>query len=319
MSSDAGNNLPLDTVADIPLSGDPTRWDYASLDPRTHLLFIAHLGDSVVTVFNTLTQKVIADVPDIGHVHGVLAIPGLGRVYASATKTDEVVAIDENTFKVTARIPAGTYPDGMAYAPTVEKLYVSDETGATETVIDVTTNTRIATISLGGEVGNTQYDSASQHIFVNVQGRDDLVEIDPALDRIIARHPLPGANGNHGLLIVPAERLAFIACEGNDTLLVVDMKNMKVIATFAVGNDPDVIGYDGVLGLVYVAGERGVVSLFKISGHAVEKIGEGLLGLDAHVVTVDEKSHRAYFPLNNPGGHPDLRITQPQLHAGDRP
>jgi len=99
---------------------------------------------------------------------------------ASATGTNEVVAIDESTLRITARMPGGTYPDGMAYAPQVGKLYVSDETGRTETVIDVRTNQRITTIPLDGEVGNTQYDAVSGHIFVNVQSRRQLVEIDPA-------------------------------------------------------------------------------------------------------------------------------------------
>jgi DNA-binding beta-propeller fold protein YncE len=41
-----------------------------------------------------------------------------------------VVAIGETTFKITARMPGGTYPDGIAYAPQGHKLYVSDEHAA---------------------------------------------------------------------------------------------------------------------------------------------------------------------------------------------
>lgn len=69
-------------------------------------------------------------------------------MYASATGTNEVVAIDEATYKITARMPGGVYPDGMAYAPDVNKLYVSDEHGGTDTVIDVRANTPVATIRL---------------------------------------------------------------------------------------------------------------------------------------------------------------------------
>ncbi|TAM97865.1 MAG: hypothetical protein EPN40_07190, partial [Rhodanobacteraceae bacterium] len=145
--------MPLTTVADVPLPGNATRWDYASLDAKRHHLFLAHLGDSTVVVFDTAQQKVIATIPDVSHVHGVLYVPQLDRVYASATGTNEVVAIDAKTFKIVARTPGGDYPDGMAYAPAVRKLYVSDEHGGTDTVIDTTSNNRIATIPLGGEVG----------------------------------------------------------------------------------------------------------------------------------------------------------------------
>ena len=188
--SPAAPRAPLQTVADMPLGGNTTRLDYESIDEGRQLLFIAHLGDSAVIVFDTQAQRVITRIPGISKVHGVLAIPELSTVYASATGTNEVVAISEETLKVTARASGGVYPDGMAYAPEVHKLYVSDEHGDTETVIDVRTNTRVATIPLGGDVGNSQYDPGSKHVFVNVQTRRQLVEIDPVSDKVVTRTDL---------------------------------------------------------------------------------------------------------------------------------
>jgi DNA-binding beta-propeller fold protein YncE len=305
------SGLPLTVEADVQLPGDSSRFDYESYDPGRHLLFIAHLGQSEVLVFDTRTRQVIKRIGGLRHVHGVLAIPELGRVYATATGTDEVVAIDEESLTPVARTRGGTYPDGMAYAPHVSKLYVSDETGETETVIDVRSNQRVATIALGGEVGNTQYDPVSQHIFVNVQSRQQLVEIDPATDRIIARLDLPGARGNHGLLIEPTRRLAFIGCEDNSRLLVFDLASRQVTASYPVGFGPDVLAYDSALGLLYVASESGGVSLFKLSADRVEKVADGVLAPNAHVVAVDPETHLAYFPIRNPGGRPVLRIVRP--------
>ncbi|MCA3930554.1 MAG: hypothetical protein IOC30_07375, partial [Burkholderia sp.] len=124
-------SLPLTHVADIPLPGRTTRFDYASLDTSRNLLFIAHLGDGEILVFDTRASRVIARIGDVSSVHGVLVVPELLRVYASATGTDEVVAIDGATLKIVARMQGGRYPDGMAYAPDVSKLYASDEYGET--------------------------------------------------------------------------------------------------------------------------------------------------------------------------------------------
>ena len=310
-SASAESSALLEEVADVPLGGNATRLDYESLDPSRHLLFIAHLGDSVVIVFDTHEQRVVSHIPGINKVHGVLVVPELATVYASATGTNEVVAIDEGTLKVTARMPGGVYPDGMAYAPDTHKLYVSDEHGATETVVDVRTNRRVATIPLGGDVGNTQYDPTTRHILVNVQTRRQLVEIDPATDRIVARTDLPGAEGNHGLLIDPQQKRAFIACEDNHKLLVLDLDTRKVSASFEVGEDPDVLAYDPGLGNLYVAGEAGVVSVFRAQGGQVAKVAETLLGPNAHVVAVDPATHKVYFPLKDLGGRPVLRIMSP--------
>jgi len=244
-------------------------------------------------------------------VHGVLAIPELATVYASATGTNEVVAIDEGTFKVTARVAGGIYPDGMAYAPPVHKLYVADEHGATETVIDVRTNQRAATIPLGGEVGNTEYDAVTQHIFANVQSRRQLIEIDPTHDEVVARIDLPGAEGNHGLLIEPEQRQAFIACEDNHRLLVLDLATRTVTASFRVGESPDVLAYDPRLRYLYVAAESGIVSVFKAESGRISPAGGMLVGPNAHVVAVDPDTHRSFFPLKNVGGRTVLRIMSP--------
>ncbi len=306
------SSLPLKHVVDMPLPGGATRLDYESYDPDRKLLFIAHLGDGEVIVFDLLDSRVVGRIANVSSVHGVLVIPELSRVYASATGTNEIVGIDEATLKVVSRIPGGIYPDGMAYVPELHKLYVSNESGETETVIDIRTNSRIATIALGGEVGNTQYDPFSRHIFVNIQTRQQLVEINPANDQIVARIDLPGAKGNHGLLIDPRDRLAFIACESNDKLLVLDMRTMRVIQQFATGRAPDVLAFDPVLSTLYVAGEAGIVSMFLVKEGDVTIIGNGSVGPHAHVVAVDAATHRSYFPLKDVDGHPVLRIMEPR-------
>jgi len=305
-------DLPLTHVADIPLPGRATRLDYESYDPDRHLLFIAHLGDSEVIVFDTQHSRVVARIGNIAAVHGVLVVREQSRVYASATGSNEVVVIDETTLKITARMPGGVYPDGMAYAPDTRKLYVSDETGGTETVIDTQSNRRIKAIPLGGEVGNTQYDPVSRHIFVNVQSRGQLVEIDPTTDAIVARIDLPGARGNHGLYIVSQPHLAFVACEGNDRLLTLNLLTRQVVQSFDVGAAPDVIAFDPGAGTLYIAGEAGIVSMFAVRSSTVSKIGEGRIGPNAHVVSVDPSTHRAYFPLKNVDGRPVLRVMAPR-------
>jgi DNA-binding beta-propeller fold protein YncE len=189
-------------------------------------------------------------------------------------------------------------------------VYVSDEFGKTQTVVDAQTNKRIATIPLGGEVGNTRYDPTSKHIFVNVQSTSELVEIDPATDKIVDRIPVPGADGNHGLFIEPTVRLAFIACEGNDKLIVMDLRTKKMVSEFAVPGKPDVLAYDAGLGLLYVASESETVYVFKV-GQRVTKVGEEKIGSNAHTVAVDPETHEVYLPLKPTGKPPVLRIMRP--------
>src|SRR4029453_11959993 len=131
-----------------------------------------------------------------------------------------VAVVDDRTLSVQARVGGIQFPDGVAFAPIANKVFVSDESGKADVVIDARTNAKRSTIALGGEAGNTHYDSVSHCILVAVQTKNQLVAIDPASDRIIARYPM-SCDHPHGFLIDEPNRLAFVACEGDAKLLVV--------------------------------------------------------------------------------------------------
>ena len=303
--------LPLRTLRDVALTGDASRFDYQSFDENTSRLYIAHLGDGILTVFDASKETVLGDVRGLPRVHGVIAVPELHRIYASATGSNELAVIDDNTLQIVARVPAGDYPDGIAYASKLKKIYVSDLHGKSDTVIDANTNQRVTTIALGSGAGNTQYDSLSEHIFVTLHRQNQLVEIDPRSDKIIARYGLPGCSEPHGLLIDSEHRLAFAACEENAKLAVFDLEAKKMTAIHSVGADPDVLAFDKVSGRLYVSAESGIISTFDERGRNMEKVGEGFFASNAHSVAVDSRTHRVYFPLQNVGGKPVLRIALP--------
>ena len=301
----------LKTVADVRLPGGTTRFDYQSLDPKTGRLYLSHMGDGNVVVFDTKTNKVFANIPGFPMVTGVLVVPALKSVYASVTHNHEVAVLDTEKLVVSKRIKDGKFPDGLAYSPETQKVFVSDEAGGVETVIDTKRNERVNTIEMGGEVGNTQYDPVSHLIFACVQTRNELVEINPETDKIQARYHLSGGEHPHGFYIDDQNGKAYIACEGDNKLLVFDMKNHSVENVFPVAGGPDVLAFDRGLQLLYVACESGAVSLFRYSRGKLEKVGNVNVGPNSHSVSVDSETHRAYFPLKNVNGSPVLRIMTP--------
>jgi DNA-binding beta-propeller fold protein YncE len=299
--------LPLKLLRDIPLPGSTARFDHESLDPNTGLLFIAHSGDSSVLAFDTNTQKLVAEIPGVSRVHGVLAVPPLGRVYASATGTNEVGAIDERTFRIVARIPGGYDPDGLAFDRDDHKLFVSDGRGRSETVIDTDTERQVATIQIGSEAGDTQFDPVSGRVYVEAQSENALVAINAKTNKVVGRYALPGCDQDHTLNIDVPDRLAFIACHGNAKLLIFDLRTMRAIGIHSVGEDPDLLSFDAGLKRLYVASESGVVAVFQEKNLRLVELGQGFLAYNAHSVAVDTR-HRVYFPLQDVNGRPVLRV-----------
>jgi DNA-binding beta-propeller fold protein YncE len=310
LSGQGSSSAPLRVVADVPMPGPAVRFDYQSFDLKSGRLYIAHMNADQLVVFDTGSRKVIANLDGFARVHGVWAVPELGRVYASATGNKQVNVVDMTSLKTLGRVGPVTYPDGLAYAPEPQRVFVSDEHGKADAVIDAKMNTLVTSIPLGGEAGNTVYDPVSKQILVAVHDPAELVGIDPASAKIVARYALPGLQEPHGVSLDPAKRLAFIAGQGNHTLAVFDLETKKVLETHSVGEDPDVLAFDPGLGLLYVSAESGTVSVFREQDRKL--VPQGQMAMPhAHTVAVDPGTHLVYFPLENINGHPILRIMEP--------
>jgi DNA-binding beta-propeller fold protein YncE len=289
--------FPLRLVARVALPGASNRFDYTSVDATTGRLYIAHMNSSVLLVLDLKTRHVIDTIAAPG-VHGVIAVPQLGRVFASATDDHEVLTIDARTEKVIAHAAAGSYPDGLAYDPVERHVFISDESGGVETVINAR-GAKVATVALGGEAGNVQYDAGSGHMLVDVHAVVRRIHVDCA-------HP-------HGLLVDSARRLAFVACDGDAMLLTLDLRSMTITGSASVGPSPDVLAFDAGLKRLYVAAESGQVAVFAERGHSVQKLGQTALAPAAHTVAVDPRTHLVYFPLERgTHGTPQLLVMKPR-------
>jgi DNA-binding beta-propeller fold protein YncE len=302
-------SLGLHVVARIPLPGGNSRFDYASLDPGRSLLFVAHLGASQVVEINTHTDRLVRIIPGLVQVHGVLVVPALHQIYATATGANMVVRINEDTGRVLGRTATGAYPDGLAYDPANRTIWATNESGGSETIVDAATGAPRGTVHLGGMAGNVAYDPASGHMLVDAQSSNQLAVIDPATRAVIRRVPLPGCSDDHSLTLDAPAQPAFVACDVNDVLLTVDTNTWRVIGTASVGVEPDVLAFDGGTGRLYVASESGWVTVFQLHGRRLHVIYSSYLADDAHVVAVDPVTGRSYFPvLRASAGHPALLV-----------
>ncbi|WP_206305512.1 YncE family protein [Actinacidiphila soli] len=305
--------LPMQRVGELTLPGDNSRFDYASLDPGRGLLFIAHLGASEVIEVDVRANRVVRTITGLPGVHGVLVVPGLHRVYATATGANQMATLDEDSGAVLHRTPTGAYPDGLAYDPVRGTVWTTNESGGSETVIDAATGTVRGTVGLGGEAGNVAYDPVgSGQILVDVQTSNEVAVIDPVTLAVTRRIPLPGCDHDHGLALAPDDRLAFITCDGNARLLTLDLATHRIAGTDAVGSGPDVLTYDPAAHRLYVAAESGWLTVADNRNRHLTITGRAHLADGAHVVALDPTTHRTYYPVpDGTGGRPALLTYQP--------
>ena len=93
-SQAAAGNQVLATVAGIPMPGPAVRFDYQSLDVEHGRLYISHMNANQLVVFDIRKRQVVANLDGFSRVHGVIAVPEIGRVYASVTGNHQVAVVD---------------------------------------------------------------------------------------------------------------------------------------------------------------------------------------------------------------------------------
>ncbi|MCA1843131.1 MAG: YncE family protein [Actinobacteria bacterium] len=307
----AQGGLPLHLIADVPMPGPAVRFDYQDLDADHRRLYVAHLGANRVVAVDVDQLTVAGTVDGLASVHGVRVGPDLDRVFATATGTDQVVAIQASSLTATGRATTGRFPDGVAYDPVHKAVFVSNKDDGSETVVDASTLALRHTVRLAGEVGNVIWDPANQRMLVAARPPDQLLLLDPETGQVTGRVDLPGCSGAHGMAVDPAAHTAFVACERNARLAVVDLGSLHQRELQTVGDDPDVLAFDPGLSRLYVAAENGVVAVFEEKGSSVHKLGQAKLADAAHTVAVDPTTHRVFFPLENVHGHPVLWVMAP--------
>ncbi|MET9030048.1 YncE family protein [Nocardia sp. NPDC004168] len=289
--------LPLRQVAQVALTGGPVRFDYTSLDAGRGRLFLAHMGADEVIEVDVQAHQVVRTLPDVPNVHGVIVVPDTHRLYATATGRNQLVAFDADTGAVVFTAPTGDYPDGLAYDPVRHAVWTTNEHAGTETVVDADTGAVRATVGLGGEVGTVVYDPVTDRMVVAVQGRDDLAVIDPATFVVTDRIPTPGCDHPHGQALDAADRVMFVGCEANSSMVTVDLAARTVTGQDRVGETPDVLVYDPGAHRVYLAAESGWVSVFDRRDGRTLAVGSAHLADGAHSLALDPATHHTYFPI----------------------
>jgi len=84
--------------------------------PDGRQVLISDLGNGELVVVDTASRQELKRL-SLGHgAGGILMAPDGSRAYVAVSRDDIVAVIDVKTWSVTARIPTGQWPDGMAWA-----------------------------------------------------------------------------------------------------------------------------------------------------------------------------------------------------------
>ncbi|HVH88591.1 MAG TPA: YncE family protein [Terriglobales bacterium] len=275
-------------IHEYKLGGD-TGWDYLTMDASSRRLYISR--GTHVQVLNIDSGKLEGDIPDLKGVHGIALDNGADKGYISDGRDNSVVVFDLKTLKQTGKVQAGTNPDAIIFDPATSRVFAFNGRSNNATVIESKDNTVAGTIDLGGRPEFAASDGTGK-VFVNLEDKSSLVELDAKELKVLNTWPLAPGEGPSGLAIDADHEVLFSGCD-NEKMVIIDGNSGKVLATETIGKGVDATAFDkGVKQAFSSNGQSGTITIVKENSPTSFAVaGDVTTKPHARTMTIDEKTH----------------------------
>ena len=267
-------------------------WDYAAIDSNARRLYATH--GTEVDVVDLNAGKLVGKIPQLHFVHGVALAPELDKGFISNGQSNSVTIFDLKTLQKTGE-PAtgGMNPDSICYEPRTKRVFTFNGRSSNSTAIDAKTGEPLTTFPVGGKPEFCAADGAGK-LYVNLEDKSSIAEIDAAKPAVLRTASLAPCEEPSGLAIDTKDGVLFSVCD-NKTMAVTDIKELKVIATPAIGAGPDAAGYDPGTGLAFSSNGEGTLTVVKKNSGKWEAVETVPTERGARTMAVDLKTHRVYL------------------------
>jgi len=294
-SSAAAGASGYRVVKTIPIGGEG-RWDYCVVDTEARRVYVSH-GTRVVVV-DADSGAVVGEIPNTVGVHGIALAPELGRGFITAGRANTVVFFDLKTLKPIVTVKSGGInPDAVYYDAQTKRVFAFNGRSANAIAINASDGKPVGMIPVGGKPEFAAGDD-NGHIFVNIEDKSQLLEIDARKLSVLHRWPLTGCKEPSGLAFDQKNRRLFSVC-GNKKMMVVNADTGKVVATPAIGDDPDAAGFDPGTQLVFSSnGESGDLTVIRQEAPDKYTVVENVPTRKyARTMAIDYKTHNIFLPI----------------------
>jgi DNA-binding beta-propeller fold protein YncE len=255
----------------------------------------------------------IADTPG---VHGVALADDLDRGFVSAGGSNQIVVFDlKSLARLTAIKTTGANPDAILFDRGTHRVFAFNGRGRNATVIDARTEAVIGTIPLDAKPEFAVADEVG-HLFVNLEDRNAIAEIDARLLEVTRTFPLPGCEEPSGLALDRQHHRLFSVCS-NNVMAIVDSRSGKLVRNAQIGAGPDAASFDPATQLVYASAGDGTLTILKEVTPDTFKLMQTLSTRPgARTMALDASSHRVFLAtaqrepidINHPGARPKVAL-----------
>lgn len=274
-------------------------WDYLTVDPETHRLYVPRTTHTMV--IDAESGKTIGDIAGQKRAHGVAIVPEVGRGFVSdGGGSGAIVVFDLKTNAVLGTIAAQPDADGIIFDPASQRvLVVSGDKGLLMPLkpeVDPKNGKIDTPIDLGGAPEFLAADGLGR-AYINLMDKNEVVVVDTRAMKVVARWPVAPGGAPVGMSMDTKQRRLFIGCRNPQKLIVMNADNGEVLAALPIGEGVDATKIDG--GQVLVSCRDGTLSVAQETSPAKFEIVQTLNTLrGARTMGVDPTTHTIYLPTS---------------------
>src|SRR5437879_646764 len=222
-------------VKTLPIGGQGS-WDYLTVDPSTHRLFVPRSTHTMV--IDADSGKTLGDMPGQKIAHGVAIVPEAGRGFISdGGGKGGIVIFDLKTNAVLGTIVAQPDADGIIFDPASGRVLVVSGDNRTlmslKPDIDPQSGKIDEPIDLGGEPEFLASDGAGK-VYINLMNKNEVAVVDIKARKVITRWPVAPGGAPVGMSIDTSERRLFIGCRKPQKLIVMSTEDGKILADLPI-------------------------------------------------------------------------------------
>ncbi|HEX4737255.1 MAG TPA: YncE family protein [Allosphingosinicella sp.] len=281
------------------IAGPDGGWDLVSVDTAHHRLLVGRDGAMAVDLATgAVTPKFVPGT----RFHKAFAIPGTRLGLATAGAANKAILFDSATGAVKAEVPTGANPDDAIYEPTSKTVWVMNARDGTATIVDPMAAKAVATVAIGGGLEGPALDGHG-HLFVNIEDKNEIAEVDLASRKVIKHIALTGCDGPTGLAYLSSGILVSACANGIAKL--VRASTGALAGDIAIGPRPDGAFADPARHRAYIpSGGDGTLTVLDTSGALPRAIERVPTQAGARTGAVDPATGRVYLPTARFGEPP---------------
>lgn len=288
-------------------------WDYVSVSEEDRRIYISHATQ--VEVYNIDTHTKIGVIENTKGVHGICAIPSIGKGYTTNGKANTVSVFDIKTLKTIIELPVGDGPDALLYDEYSKQIFIFNNEGKTVSVIDIKTDKLVKTFEVGGspEAGVTNDKGL---IYVNLEDTNEIVVIEAKTLVVVKRFSLAPGSTPTGMAYSKKTNHLFSTCRKNSLMMVVDADNGTIITQLPIGKGVDGAVFDATSSLAIASNSEGTFTVIKeISKNSYVVLDTIKTEPRARTIAIDNKTKHLFTVTAQFGETPAATKENPRPRA----